>query len=96
MGNPYHVGSTIRLKGILKDFDGSPLVPDTKEIKIYDALDNLVDTIEDGAISAEEDGIYYYDYVIPSGKSLGKWYHRWSISKDSKPDIKEMEFEVIE
>lgn len=94
MGNPYHIGSTIRLRGILKDFDGSSLVPDTKEIKIYDGEGTLVNTIEDGDILAEEDGIYYYDYVIPS-KTPGKWKQRWDVSKNDKPDVKIMEFEVI-
>jgi len=96
MGNPYYVGSTIRLRGLLKDFDGSPLTPDTKEIKVSDASGDVVATINDVDILLESEGIYYYDFVIPSGKVAGKWFHKWLVSKDDKPDIRVMEFEVVE
>jgi len=92
------MGNTIRLKNTITDIDGNPYTPDTLEIKIYDGKGVLVNTIENSNIQSEGTGtgIYYVDYiVVADNNNPGKWRAVWTVSKDTKPNVDYIEFEVI-
>jgi len=88
-------GSVIRLETDVIDFDGvTPLVPDTIEVKIYDAAKTLQDTITTG-FGTYEDGRYYLDYLV-EGSVMGEWKAVWTVVKDDKPDVDYIIFTVRE
>lgn len=58
---PYQ-GSTIRIKNTLTDYDGSPLTPDSQDVRFYDPDGNL--RFFTTSPTLESVGVYYVDYKI--------------------------------
>jgi len=88
---PY-LGSTIRIKVTLFDYDGKSLDPDSQEIKIYDSEGTLRKTFD--AATYEDAGVYYVDYTIPSDAPTGDWLVIWKIVKGGLPSIDKAYFRV--
>ena len=88
---PYK-GSTVRIRNVMKDFDDSPLTPESQEVKIYDPEGTLKETITSPTL--ESTGIYYMDYTIPSDGKEGNWKVIWTATKGVKPHLDVFTFSV--
>jgi len=88
---PYK-GSTVRIRNTLKDYDNSPLTPDSQEVKIYDPDSILKETITSPTL--ESTGIYHVDYTIPSDGKDGNWKVVWRAVKGAKPHLDVFTFSV--
>lgn len=71
MSKLYYQGETIRQKAEIRGVVGQLIEPDTIEITIEDPEGTL--KVEDGAMSDEAVGKYFYDYLIPVDAEIGKW-----------------------
>lgn len=97
---PY-LGTTVRLKNTLTDYDGSPLTPDSQEVRIYDPDGTEVDYGDENKFftpKLESEGVYYLDYIIPVNGKPGKWKAVWKAvigtTPDEKPNIDVIPFDV--
>lgn len=92
---PY-LGTTIRLRNTLTDYDGSPLTPDSLEVRIYDSEGTEVtgSPFTSPDVKLESEGVYYLDYTIPTDGKAGKWKAKWTAVKAEKPNIDTINFPV--
>ena len=91
-------GTTVRIKNTLTDYDGSPLTPDSQEVRIYDTDGIEVDygdTNEYFTPDLESEGVYFIDYIIPADGKVGKWKVNWKAIKELEPNIDTFTFVVI-
>ncbi|WP_066639694.1 hypothetical protein [Desulfolucanica intricata] len=62
------IGDTVRLKVFFKTFDGTAVDPTNITLKIYDDTQQEIETININDTNKINVGVYFYDYVIPSGE----------------------------
>ena len=89
-----YLGSTPRLKISWKDIDGTPLIPDTQEWKIYDPTNELKGTNTDPY--PENGGIYYWDYTILVTEKAGIWKLVAEATKGDRQGVVKLTFRVEE
>jgi len=73
---PY-VGSGIRIRNEVRDWDGSLVNPASHDIKIYDP-----DNVEKYSLTTPVNpsiGVFYFDYQIPSDAKEGLWKCVWTV-----------------
>lgn len=61
-------GDTVRLQVHFKTFEGASVSPEAITLTIYNYTQEVVETIEEPQIFADQNNIgeYFYDYTIPS------------------------------
>ncbi len=89
-----YLGEVIRLKCTVKNFDNNLTDPTSHEIKVYDGGGTLLATITNPAYGSQ--GVYHYDYVIPTTASKGMFYYVWKTTSSGQDSIEELHFEVFE
>jgi len=62
------INDTVRLKVYFKTFDGIAVDPTNITLKIYDDNQQILETISIDDTNKINVGIYFYDYIIPSGE----------------------------
>ncbi|WP_003545433.1 hypothetical protein [Desulfotomaculum nigrificans] len=62
------INDTVRLKVNFKTFDGTAVDPTNITLKIYDDKKQLIETISIDDTNKLNVGVYFYDYIIPSGE----------------------------
>lgn len=62
------INDTVRLKVFFKTFGGTAIDPTNITLKIYDDKQQEIESINIDDTNKLDVGIYFYDYIIPSGK----------------------------
>jgi len=86
------LGETVRIQNVMKDFDGSPLNPDSQEVKIYDPTGVLKATYTSPV--KEADGIYHVDHTTSESDVAGKWTCVWKVVANNITSIEIYTFQV--
>ena len=87
----FDIGEVVRVEATYIAADGNLYDPDTVEIRIYDPSGTLQDT---GAGIKYTEGIYNYDYTIPSDGLTGWWSYRFTGIAGTSTDIQKSQFKV--
>ncbi|WEZ10154.1 ZmpA/ZmpB/ZmpC family metallo-endopeptidase-related protein [Priestia flexa] len=61
-------GDTIRLKVNFRDFDNQSVNPSDVKLTIYDTDKQTIESIELNDTNKIDEGVYFYDYVLPDDK----------------------------
>lgn len=85
----YQYGTTVRFESQFFDFDGTPIDPDTVQVKIYDEKYRLLETVPATPYTGET-GKYFHDYVTPSKEQ--RLIYEWYALIDGKPSLKRDDF----
>jgi uncharacterized protein YfaS (alpha-2-macroglobulin family) len=86
------LGETVRIQNTMKDYDGSPLTPDSQEVKIYDPNGVLKATYTSPV--KEADGVYHIDHTTSESDSAGEWTCVWKVIKNDIVSIEAYTFQV--
>lgn len=77
------INDTIRLKVYFKSFEGAAVDPNNITLTIYDNGQQQLETIDIDDTNKLNVGVYFYDYIIPSGE--GDIYIEFSGLVNDKP-----------
>jgi len=91
---PYQ-GETVPIENTLTDYDGTPLTPDSQNVKWYDDVENGTLQYTDNAPTLIETGKYRSKYTLPTDAKLGKWKVVWTAVKGGDTDLGIFTFDVI-
>ena len=70
-----YLGETERFRATITDFDGTPQIPTSHVITLYDPSGSLETT--DNAPTSEGGGVFYVDFRIPVDGEEGNWTVVW-------------------
>lgn len=89
-------GDTIRINNIYSDIDDIVYDPETIELRIYDPTGSLNSTVTYAAseIIRSDEGIYYYDFDIPTDAIIGSWITKWIGIAGGFSDVSKNQFSV--
>lgn len=60
----YNKGDTVRLKATFYDWNDTPVNVTGCTLKIYDANENVIETVETASLHTGTTGQYYYDWTV--------------------------------
>jgi hypothetical protein len=89
----FRLGETARIKAGFEDAAGrlTDPVPDPT-VTITDP--NGVEVVTNGVTTKQEDGIWYYDYPVPSTADIGLWTDDWTATINGEPITRDLTFTV--
>ena len=81
-----YLGATVRFTATIVDTDGTALIPDSNEVKVYDPNDKLKTTISTGSITqGVPTNTFWCEYTIPASGKTGFWSIIWKATITGPP-----------
>ena len=89
-------GDTIRINNIYTDISDAAYDPTTIELKIYDPTGSVNKTVTYAAseIIRSAEGIYYYDFDIPTDAIIGSWIIKFIGVSSGFNDVSKDQFSI--